>query len=64
MGRMQSTMRPVDETSDPGMVAQPLADPGYAMPNPPIENLNSMEGVEVSGWLPAVTRALQVLGVR
>jgi hypothetical protein len=42
-----------DPNADPRMVVQPSNDPGYAMPNADMGNLNQMPGVEVSGWLPA-----------
>jgi hypothetical protein len=42
-----------DPNADPRMIAQPPTDPGYAMPNADVGNLNQMPGVEVSGWLPA-----------
>jgi len=39
--------------ADPGMVAQPYADPGYAMPNADVGNLNQAPGQDVTGTLPA-----------
>jgi hypothetical protein len=54
-------------SADPGMVAQPPVDPGYAMPNVDLGNLNQMPGQDVSGWLPTsdqqqlLLRALQTL---
>ena len=65
------TMRPATEGADPRMVAQPPIDPGYAMPNVDLGNLNQMPGQDVSGWLPSsltddekqqlLRRALQTL---
>lgn len=51
--RLSQQPRHAIGTADPGMVAQPYADPGYAMPNADIANLNQAPGQEVSGWLPA-----------
>ena len=39
--------------ADPAMVVQPTNDPGYAMPNVDIGNLNQSPGQVVTGWLPA-----------
>ena len=57
------------EYADPGMVAQPGADPGYGMPNAYVGNLNQAPGIATQGWLPAsqdeqLLRALQALGAR
>ena len=44
------------------MVAAPPVDPGYAMPNVDMGNLNQSPNQTVTGWLPAnVLRALHVL---
>jgi hypothetical protein len=57
--------RPWQPDVDHPMIVQPTVDPGYAMPNAPMENLNSMPGAEVQGALPVnVTRALQALIAR
>jgi hypothetical protein len=47
------TMRPAVDNADPRMVVKPYADPGYAMPNPNLGNLNQAPGQEVGGTLPA-----------
>jgi len=52
--------RPWQPDVDHPMIVQPFVDPGYRMPNPPMENLNSMQGAEVSGWLPANVTQSQV----
>jgi len=44
---------PAVGSADPRMIVQPPIDPGYAMPNANIGNLNQMPGVEVSGALRA-----------
>jgi hypothetical protein len=44
---------PGSPSADPNMVAQPYADPGYAMPNAFVGNLNQAPGQEVGGALPA-----------
>jgi len=41
------------DAADPGMVAPPVADPGYAMPNADMSNLNQSLGYPVQGTLPA-----------
>lgn len=46
-------------SADPGMVAQPYADPGYSMPNVDYGNLNQSPGQSVGGWLPV--NALQAV---
>ena len=48
-----SRLPPATASADPNMVASPYADPGYAMPNVDLGNLNQAPGQEVSGWLPA-----------
>jgi hypothetical protein len=53
-------------SADPGMVAQPPVDPGYAMPNADVGNLNQSPGQDVTGTLPAayqqqLLQALQTL---
>jgi hypothetical protein len=40
-------------TADPNMVAQPYANPGYAMPNADVGNLNQSPNQVVPGYLPA-----------
>jgi hypothetical protein len=44
---------PAVGNADPRMVAQPGADPGYAMPNVAPGNLNQAPGQAVGGTLPA-----------
>jgi len=50
--RLQRLQGGVSEL-DPSMEIQPPPDAGRAMPDVPMENLTTMPGVEVSGWLPA-----------
>ena len=40
-------------SADPAMVATPSVDPGYAMPNAFVGNLNQAPGQVVGGTLPA-----------
>jgi len=53
--------------ADPGMVAQPPVDPGYAMPNPNVNDLYQEPQWEPRSWVPVddkqqqLLRALQVL---
>ena len=42
---------PGSPSADQGMAVQPYADPGYAMPNPYIGNLNQSPGMAVGGYL-------------
>lgn len=44
---------PGNPGADPGMVAQPYADPGYAMPNAFVGNLNQAPGQTIGGTLRA-----------
>ncbi len=44
---------PAVARADPRMIRQPSSDPGYAMPNPDVGNLNQRPGIEVSGTLGA-----------
>jgi hypothetical protein len=48
-GRLAQTLRPAIGSADPGMVVPPFADPGYGMPNPPVENLGQGPA---TGWVP------------
>jgi hypothetical protein len=50
---------PAVGTADPGMVVQPYADPGYAMPNADVGNLNQSPNQEVLGYLQAALREIQ-----
>jgi hypothetical protein len=45
-------LRPPSGNIDQDMIAYPPNYSDYWMPSPPMENLNSMEGVEVLGTLP------------
>ena len=45
--------RPSYGTADPRMTVQPYADPGNAMPNADMGNLNQSPGLVVPGTLPA-----------
>jgi hypothetical protein len=49
---------PGSPSADPGMIAQPYADPGYGMPNAYVGNLNQAPGLVVGGALRA--NALQI----
>jgi hypothetical protein len=54
-GRL-GNIRPGSISADPGMVVQPPVDPGYAMPNAHVGNLNQTPGQAVGGWLPAAAQ--------
>jgi len=65
LDRIDRPGRTAQSGADPGMVAQPYVDPGYAMTNVDQGNLNQMPDQEVDGWLPAsLLRALQALQAR
>ena len=61
--RLSQQIRRAIGSADRGMVVQPYADPGYAMPNVDVGNLNQMPGQEVSGWLPSAAQGSGLLNL-
>src|SRR4029077_4095281 len=55
--RLSQQPRHAIGNANPGMVAQPYADPGYGMPVPDMGNLNQAPGLEIPGTLPASYQA-------
>jgi hypothetical protein len=52
-GDWTDRLPPAAGSADPNMVAQPYANPGYAMPSVDQGNLNQSPNQQVLGYLPA-----------